>query len=70
MNEGFMCNDCTHFTIVEYGEGGKTVCIHVQTTRVSFAVDMSPEDGEELANNLLRVVGIAKMERASKEGSE
>ena len=22
MNEGFMCNDCTHFTIVEYGEGG------------------------------------------------
>lgn len=22
MNEGFNCNDCTHFTIVEYGEGG------------------------------------------------
>lgn len=22
MNEGFMCNDCTHFTIMEYGEGG------------------------------------------------
>ena len=22
MNEGFLCNDCTHFTIVECGEGG------------------------------------------------
>lgn len=54
-------------TMVGWTDGGKTVCIHVQTKRTLFTVDMTPEKGRELANNLLRVVEIACKERASKE---
>lgn len=51
---------------VGWTDGGKTVCIHVQTKRTSFCVDMTPDEGEELANNLLRIVNVACNESASK----
>lgn len=57
-------------TMVGWTDGGKHVCIHVQTKRTQFSVDMTPDEGEELANDLLRVVNVARNERASKEGSE
>ena len=57
-------------TMVGWSDGGKTVSLFVQTKRTQFSVDMSPEQGRELANDLLRVVEIASRERASKEGSE
>lgn len=57
-------------TRVGWTDGGKHVCIHVQTMRTHFSVDMTPDEGEELANDLLWVVNVARNERASKEGSE
>lgn len=57
-------------TMVGWADGGKIVCLHAQTKRTSFCMDMSPEQGRELANDLLRVVEIAERERASREGSE
>lgn len=57
-------------TMVGWSDGGKTVCLFVQTKRTQFSVDMTPDEGEKLANDILRVVEIAERERTSREGSE
>lgn len=45
---------------VGWTDDWKYVVVHVQTKRVHFSVDMTPDEAEEFANSILTAVKIAR----------